>query len=280
MPKRVRRSFSACWTCRRRRVACDGELPACSPCLRLSLNCEGYAVQLVWVDSHKGTYSFRSRRYMDPCLTWTGQSLLDHAQLEHLLDPDGDDLCRCDLHTSRMNPFIILKTKSLVGHGMIQPLPSCEVISSGVEVATPSGLSCSTLVSSPSRSNRPWMEEMLLDHFVRHVAFLMVPVDSNTNPWRSTYPSIATRSSSHATKSLYEALLSQSAFNLSSLYAKTPDQCIRFRMHAMQHFGQALRALRQSLEAPENDSVACAAVLLTLVQIEVNMHAIRAWNSD
>ncbi|KAF2717026.1 hypothetical protein K431DRAFT_256312 [Polychaeton citri CBS 116435] len=43
------RTFTGCKTCRRRRVKCGEERPACNQCRRLELHCEGYDALLQWM---------------------------------------------------------------------------------------------------------------------------------------------------------------------------------------------------------------------------------------
>ncbi|KIW69501.1 hypothetical protein PV04_05374 [Phialophora macrospora] len=262
MGKNVRRTFDACWTCRRRRVSCDGSAPTCSSCRRLSLNCEGYSVRLVWVDGKKGMYESRSRRTLNYLSTWAGQSPYTPAQVDHLVDPESEDgCCRCTLHTAGCNPFRILR-----------PIDACSE-----PAATPSSDSASDVstVEWPSTPiwqtpslNRPWMESMLLNHYVNHVAYLMMPVDSEANPWRCIYPSIAVHHSSQASKSLHDALLSQSAFHLTVLHADNHDLAQEYKLYARKRHYSALKTLRASLDYQLDDFTACAAALLTLAQIE------------
>lgn len=42
--------MSRCWTCRRRRLKCDGGLPHCQKCLRSGEKCLGYTKPLTWVE--------------------------------------------------------------------------------------------------------------------------------------------------------------------------------------------------------------------------------------
>lgn len=42
------RSETPCWTCRRRRVQCDGVLPTCRKCHKAGKECLGYKRPLVW----------------------------------------------------------------------------------------------------------------------------------------------------------------------------------------------------------------------------------------
>lgn len=42
------RSSQGCWTCKRRRRACDKARPTCQNCAQRGLDCEGYEVRLRW----------------------------------------------------------------------------------------------------------------------------------------------------------------------------------------------------------------------------------------
>lgn len=49
MPPRSR-GFDGCWTCRLRKVKCDGGKPRCERCVRAEVECKGYGVVLSWSD--------------------------------------------------------------------------------------------------------------------------------------------------------------------------------------------------------------------------------------
>ncbi|KAF9871507.1 Choline transport protein [Colletotrichum karsti] len=126
-------------------------------------------------------------------------------------------------------------------------------------------LPLTSIVRIPSPT-QPRMERMLLHHYTNQVAFLLMPVDSEANPWRCVYPLVAVQQSSGASQSLYHALLSQSAFHLSVLHAD--DNAEKYKLRAMNHFYSALKLLLDSLGHEVQDFAACAAVLYTLTQIE------------
>lgn len=46
---RARKTFTGCWTCRRRRLKCDETRPACLQCLSKEVYCEGYGAKLQWL---------------------------------------------------------------------------------------------------------------------------------------------------------------------------------------------------------------------------------------
>lgn len=47
---RRQRSMSRCWTCRRRRLKCDGGVPHCQKCISNGEECLGYTKPLTWVE--------------------------------------------------------------------------------------------------------------------------------------------------------------------------------------------------------------------------------------
>ncbi|EXJ82755.1 hypothetical protein A1O3_06570 [Capronia epimyces CBS 606.96] len=130
--------------------------------------------------------------------------------------------------------------------------------------------------------HRDSKEHRLFHHYVTRVAVLMIHIDSERNPWKSTYPCIAlgnasslSRSASRASKSLYYALLAQSASNLANLYSHghqgssgsgSGSVAVEREMqnHALKYYGLALRELRASLETPSEDYSACIGTMYIL----------------
>ena len=49
--QRRSKSFSGCYTCRRRKIACDLGKPSCLKCKKSGFVCEGYDVKLRWIQS-------------------------------------------------------------------------------------------------------------------------------------------------------------------------------------------------------------------------------------
>uniref|UniRef100_A0A0B7K536 Zn(2)-C6 fungal-type domain-containing protein n=1 Tax=Bionectria ochroleuca TaxID=29856 RepID=A0A0B7K536_BIOOC len=202
MPKRVKRTFTACWTCRKRHVRCDGKMPTCGPCARQSLDCEGDRIQLSWVDAETGRYTARLRRILGPELTWLDHHTYSARQLEHLLEENRKD-CHCELHMSPKTPFRLILIES--------------------------GYFTSVRPSINQLAGRHTQDQVLFSHYVCHVAFLLTPIDDDRNPWKSVYPAMALGSQSPACKSLYHGLLSQAAFNLAKLRRGDYDSFARYR---------------------------------------------------
>ncbi|KAL7787180.1 fungal-specific transcription factor domain-containing protein [Trichoderma ceciliae] len=118
--KHVRRSFSACWTCRRRRVRCDSVVPGCTSCRKHSVECEGYSIELVWVDSITGKYPPLSRRSIDSAHTWSGWPVLDDEQLQRLVEGYIDDSAE-QTNQHEANPFTVFAASN--GRASPEDLP-------------------------------------------------------------------------------------------------------------------------------------------------------------
>ncbi|KAH7324158.1 fungal-specific transcription factor domain-containing protein [Stachybotrys elegans] len=53
-PRKHRKTFTGCWTCRSRKVKCDEGKPSCVQCSSKNLQCEGYFVRLQWMPLDQG----------------------------------------------------------------------------------------------------------------------------------------------------------------------------------------------------------------------------------
>lgn len=254
MKKQVRRSFSACWTCRRRRVRCDGADP-CTPCTKRKVTCEGYHVELSWVDPDTGAYKSHSRRTLDLASTWEGWPVYGERQLDHLLDEHDCDTCDCVDQKLHQNPFGTLdfevgdKVERLVRKPRTPSLPRA-------------------LTVNPIRDHS-LHDQSLFHNYTQRIAFLMIPVDGAVNPWKTTYPAIALQQSSPAHKSLYHAVLAQSAFHLYNVHPSGSDISKFNRRRGLEHYVNSLVQLRTCLNTPSPDYEACVAALLTIAVVEV-----------
>ncbi|KAF3076667.1 hypothetical protein CFAM422_001845 [Trichoderma lentiforme] len=254
--KRVRRTFSACWTCRRRRVRCDGVVPGCTPCRKHSVACEGYSVELVWVDPSTGKYPPLSRRSLDSAHTWDGWPILDDEQLERLIDGDIDG-SGTQIGQLEANPF----TEELANLGN----EIRDVTDSIAALPKKSQVPRSILpIPNTFRSNSD--DAAVFYHYMTWVAPLMVPVDDADNPWKSVYPSTALQDTSPASCALYHAILAQAAFNLANLYGDTNDDGPKKTAQGLEHYGASLHQLYKCLgSSTEEEYDACMATLYTLV---------------
>ncbi|KAM6485636.1 fungal-specific transcription factor domain-containing protein [Trichoderma sp. SZMC 28011] len=273
--KRVRRTFSACWTCRRRRVRCDGVVPGCTPCRKHSVACEGYSVELVWVDPSTGKYPPLSRRSLDSAHTWDGWPILDDEQLERLIDGDIDG-SGTQIGQLEANPFTVFETSNnhtSPKHSPYEDLEELTHLGNEIRDVTDS------IAALPKKSQIPRSispipntfrsnsdDAAVFYHYMTWVAPLMVPVDDADNPWKSVYPSTALQDTSPASCALYHAILAQAAFNLANLYGDTNDDGSKKTAQGLEHYGASLHKLYQCLgSSTEEEYDACMATLYTLV---------------
>lgn len=287
--KQVTRSFSACWTCRRRRVKCNGIGPPCNPCKKHKIQCEGYGIELVWVDPKTGTYPPYCRRSMDFEQTWRGRPILNEGQLQRLIDAMDDIDPAFSQRKSSSSPFTVFRS-ARSNKRPVSDSPTTDISSlSYRSVESLSPFSPSNRFSSPltesdnslSPSLTPTItgflslpkdEAMMFYHYVTWIAPLMIPVDSSENPWKSVYPSTALQDASPASRALYHAILAQSAFNISNLQKGNPESHRQRESVALKHYGASLRELSKSLNATkETEYDACAATLYTLMISEVSL---------
>ncbi|KAL7941430.1 fungal-specific transcription factor domain-containing protein [Trichoderma barbatum] len=295
--KQVTRSFSACWTCRRRRVKCNGVGLPCNPCKKHKIQCEGYGIELVWVDPKTGTYPPFCRRSMDFEHTWRGRPILNEERLQRLIDGmDGIDATFSE-HSSPSSPFTVFcisqsTKRSLSDSPNIetssQRFPSIESLScfSPLErYSSPSSKNSNSLAPSLTPTITDILsasrdEAMILYHYVTWIAPLMIPVDSAENPWKSVYPSTALQDSSAASRALYHAILAQSAFNMANLQLDNQESYRQSEYIALKHYVASLKELSQSLNVTkETEYDACAATLYTLMISEGNARGSIAWRS-
>ncbi|KAL6853236.1 fungal-specific transcription factor domain-containing protein [Trichoderma novae-zelandiae] len=294
--KQVTRSFSACWTCRRRRVKCNGVGVPCNPCRKHRIECEGYGIELVWVDPKTGAYPPFCRRAMDFEHTWRGRPVLNEERLQRLID-EVDDIDKASSEPSpSSSPFTVFTAcRSGMRAEPADSTTDTSPSSSRVMESLPSFSPPARISSSPlnedfnfvARSLTPTImdclsasrdEAMIFYHYVTWIAPLMIPVDGAENPWKSVYPSTALRDSSAASRALYHAILAQSAFNIANLHRDNRASSRHKESVALRHYGASLRELSQSLSATKEEEYdACAATLYTLMISEGNARGSVAW---
>ncbi|PTB51000.1 hypothetical protein M431DRAFT_94825 [Trichoderma harzianum CBS 226.95] len=295
--KQVTRSFSACWTCRRRRVKCNGIGPPCNPCKKHKIQCEGYGIELVWVDPKTGTYPPYCRRSMDFEQTWRGRPILNEGQLQRLIDAMDDIDPAFSQRKSSSSPFTVFRI-ARSNKRPVSDSPTTDISSlSHRSVESLSPFSPSNRFSSPFTESdnslspsltptitgflsMPKDEAMMFYHYVTWIAPLMIPVDSTENPWKSVYPSTALQDTSPASRALYHAILAQSAFNIFNLQKGNPESHRERESVALKHYGASLRELSKSLNVTkETEYDACAATLYTLMISEGNARGSVAWRN-
>ncbi|OAL24915.1 hypothetical protein AYO20_10620 [Fonsecaea nubica] len=300
MPKVAsQRTFTACWTCRRRGVRCDNLVPQCTQCLRSRLTCEGYDIRLVWVDAESGEYEPQQRRAY-PCeLTWDGYPTWTLKEVGHLITHAEKKRCRCVLHHHR-SPFVTFSSYEGLGTLAAPVVPFRETAPRPREEGVgclESPLTGPSVITAPSpqaRGNREHADlesstvsmpaalstsliphgsredSKLFHHYISNVSVMMTPINDDYSPWKSTYPCLAVHDvTSNSTRSLFHGILAQSAFHLSNLNGPNPAS---YRRLATQHFGIALRHLRCSLGRPTEDFSSTLAAMLTVTLAEHVFH--------
>jgi hypothetical protein len=291
MPKSTsQRTFTACWTCRSRGVRCDTKVPSCTQCSRSRLECEGYDLRLVWVDSETGHYEPQHRRAYSCERTWLGYPGRTIKEINHLISSVDSRRCRCRLHDSP-SPFGTLELHQAVSISHLPEVDGDELVDDIEEVwasphsgASPDEISCISvdspasttaifdldlaLPSSPWSLSLPWVpggsleENELFYHYISALAPVMTPIDDEHNPWNSTYPRLATQwQTSPAACSLLHAILAQSAFQRANLGQASSSKYLRV---GTRNYVLALRHLRHSLNSPTEDFSTNLAAMLTV----------------
>ncbi|KAM0257248.1 hypothetical protein ACHAQJ_004486 [Trichoderma viride] len=296
--KQVTRSFSACWTCRRRRVKCNGVGLPCNQCKKHRVECEGYGIELVWVDPKTGAYPPFFRRSMDFEHTWRGWPTFNEGRLQRLIDEMDSIGITLVEHPPFPNPFKVFHASQSMNRSALDS-PATDSSSSNLRyIDSPPCFSPSErLLPSPYSEDRYSIpqslattisdllstsrdEAMIFYHYVTWIAPLMIPVDSAENPWKSVYPSTALQDSSAASRALYHAILAQSSFNLANLHEENRETYRQKESVALEHYGASLRELSQCLNyTKEAEYNACAATLYTLMISEGHARGSVAWRS-
>ncbi|KAF9890817.1 hypothetical protein FE257_005388 [Aspergillus nanangensis] len=114
LPPRPRhKTFTGCWTCRRRRLKCDESRPTCKQCTSKSLKCEGYSAKLQWLRPCVDPYGqkeprlardqFNQRRLLPTSNVDTLEEEEIDTALEQLEKADASDF------TLSKGPFSVFK---------------------------------------------------------------------------------------------------------------------------------------------------------------------------
>jgi hypothetical protein len=293
MPKVTsQRTFTACWTCRKRGLRCDTKQPSCTQCSRVKVECEGYDLRLVWVDPKTGVYQPENRRAY-PCeLTWKGCRTWSNKEVGHLITFAETKRCLCPLHHVP-SPFgmldlgeaiylpqspepdledeVIGNLKSptigtsdhelacVTPQSSVDMVESCTAFVMDFDLFSPASLWSPTIPWVPNGSSE---ENDLFHHYISVLAPVMTPIDDESNPWNSTYPRLAIQlDASSATRSLFHAILAQSAFHRANLSQASAPKFLRVGTN---NYVLALRHLRLSLNGLSKNFTTTLAAMLTV----------------
>lgn len=130
---------------------------------------------------------------------------------------------------------------------------------------TPTTLTRTLIYGTPLQDE----EAFLFQHYVNHVAYIMMPYEDSRNPWRTSYPAVALYYMSQNQRSLCMALLAQAAFNLVYLGCGRP----RMLDLATRYYTSAMGELRASLLEQQKDYGAFVASIMTLLFVEASFSA-------
>lgn len=136
------------------------------------------------------------------------------------------------------------------------------------ELSPLENLSDSIPQSLPFDADASAADSTLLQHYVNHVALLMMPYEHSRNPWKLHYPLTALSCISSNQSTLYHALLAQSAFNIAQLRGND----ISMVEAGLRHYDLAIRQLSRSLDNGKEENTnlrALFAAIMTLLFVEV-----------
>lgn len=109
-------------------------------------------------------------------------------------------------------------------------------------------------------------EAFLFQHYVQHVAVMMMPYEDRRNPWATSYSQAALHYGTDEQRALYSGLLAQAATNLAHL------DCSREKMQreAEKHYTQALHLLSNGIKNQAGDYACFLAAAMTLMMFEAS----------
>lgn len=110
-------------------------------------------------------------------------------------------------------------------------------------------------------------ERFLFNHYVNHVATIMMPYEHPRNPWKSHYPAVALELMSLRQSSLYYALVANASFNVAGLLGKDRS----YMQLGWKYYGMAIQSLMGVLGKDDLDFSATMASIMTLMFAEVRV---------
>lgn len=188
--------------------------------------------------------------------TWAGRPTLSPDLLEFLIQQcDGDDELNGNPVATRMvskpshNPFSVFAIHHPRKGSMLAELLDLQ----GLNDSIPPSLSFGPKTTATDCA--------LLQHYVNHVALLMMPYKDSRNPWIH-YPMTALRGSSSNQPALYHGLLAQSAFNIAQLH-NDPSMMET----GLKHYDLAIKELSLCLATARRHQCQFSAMLATIMTL-------------
>ncbi|OJJ44219.1 hypothetical protein ASPZODRAFT_160869 [Penicilliopsis zonata CBS 506.65] len=292
------KTFTGCWTCRRRKVKCDNRRPRCQRC---GDACEGYNVDLYWIEEGTERPCTVKRKAMvvsDPrlpvrCTTVELEAMLTELDRQVLLvgagaagafsafpieeieeaDDDGEECCDEDDDNAS---------------GEIQRMEIDDNFnnnnnSSSNDKKTGPLIVNRDMVMPPQLAGSLSMNRevsQLLHNYIHVVADLLQPASHSLNPYRSIYFSRAIASSAgqlvgvqgspeSGATALFHALLAVSAFHLHRQSAGTVPYYEKLgRVHRV----RAIESLQKALPCAEEnmqDVYTTMSAMLSMASIDI-----------
>ncbi|EAW11079.1 Zn(II)2Cys6 transcription factor [Aspergillus clavatus NRRL 1] len=276
MPPRLHRkvaktkTFAGCWTCRRRKVKCDNHRPQCARC---GESCEGYDVDLYWMDEG------RER----PCTVKRKAMLIQDPRL-----PQEIDLVEVDDMLGKLDAIVGEAGAGTIGAFSAFTVDEYDMPSSSNEGSSEPdiagmpnetlGLELTTIAPEMSLYIDTDVAE-LMDNYIHVVADLLQPARHTQNPYRSIYVPRAMEAaasgwvvgvggtSSQGGTALFHALLAVSAFHMHQNQPDIPRYQRLGRLHRL----KAVESLQKSLAEGESaaDYHTTMSAMLSMVSIDL-----------
>ncbi|KAL4877393.1 fungal-specific transcription factor domain-containing protein [Aspergillus karnatakaensis] len=270
-PRRVTKTktFAGCWTCRRRKVKCDNYRPRCRRC---GETCEGYDVDLYWMDEDSERPCAVKRKAMliqDPHLP----ARIDLDEIDRMLDELEEIVDGVGAGTAgAFSAFTVDRAQeeyTINYPSEADDTQADSLLQMDHAVVLTEGLSM--YVNSATAE--------LMHHYVHVVADLLQPAHHTHNPYRSLYvPKAieavaaglfvgATGTPSQAGTALFHALLAVSAFHMHRHRPGQPRYCRLGRIHRL----KAIEGLQRSLGELEMvaDSHTTMSAMLSMASIDL-----------
>ena len=260
--RKVRRvkTFTGCWGCRSRKIKCDEATPQCFQCQKSGIKCAGYDSTLVWILPGQKSYPAGRRRALRYDLTWSLSPSYGSEDIDALI-------LQCDIPKSE-EPAQLSNISKTAGPFTVFPvMAKSKQLHPDIDRAmrlTPTP----RLLAEPDDS-----ASYLLHHYTTHVAPNMMPFHDARNPWLSSYPLLARCGDSAGHKSLYHAILAQTAGNLAHLGVDIETN----KSLNMEHYAKSIEELRASLSSEQKDFSIALASMLTLAMSENYRGECTAW---
>jgi len=109
-PIKHTKTFSACWTCRKRHVKCDELRPECARCVKGGFECQGYGIKLVWIDPDTQEREQNIRRAIGAPAIYDHDSSFMRVDVQHALETLEN--CSTDAKGLTFGPFAVFAIRN------------------------------------------------------------------------------------------------------------------------------------------------------------------------